>query len=124
MGVHVYVHDDGVEISFDGWERIWALAGDLYLDMADIVAARVAPVAEVKEELGWRVGGTYLPGVVAAGHYTVRGRKGARQLWSVYRDDEALVIDTRRDRPCRVVVQVPDRADLAWIISERLAPTT
>ena len=51
----------------------------------------------------------------------MKGEKGKRQLWCVYRDDEVLVIDNRLNRPCRVVLQLPDRHDIAWYIGERLA---
>jgi hypothetical protein len=122
MGIDVYVHPDTVDITFVGLERILSLKDRLILPMDDIVSARVRPVAELKQQLGWRVGGAYWPGLVATGHYTVRGRKGARQLWCVQRDREALVIDTRRDRPCRVVLQHPDRHNLAWLIGERIHP--
>ena len=57
---------------------------------------------------------------MATGWFTVKDRKGARELWCVYKDPEVLVIDTRRERPCRVVLQHPDRHDLAWYIGERL----
>jgi hypothetical protein len=120
MASNVFVHDDVVDIDFTGWSRIWALKGHVELRMADIVAARVAPRTEVLEGLGWRVGGTYWPGKVTAGHYSTRGRKGVRQLWDVYTDPELLVIETRLDSPWRVVLQHPDRDFLAWVISERI----
>ena len=120
MSTNVFVHDDVVDIDFTGWNRIWALSSHVELKMADIVDARVAPRAEVLEGIGWRVGGTYWPGKVTAGHYTTKGRKGVRQLWDVYTDTEVLVIETRLDSPWRVVLQHPDREFLAWIISERI----
>lgn len=122
MGVHVYVLDNAVDITFSGLDSIWTLKSQLHLPLRDIQRAYVAPVKELKKELGVRVGGTYLPGVAACGHYTVRGRRGARQLWCVYRDPEALVIDTKVSRPARVVLQIPDRHDLAWLIGERIQP--
>jgi hypothetical protein len=120
MPVEVYVHDDAVDIDFTGWSRVWALKRHLRLAMADILDARVATQAALKKELGWRVGGTYWPGSVASGHYTSRGRKGARQLWDAYKDPEVLLIETRLDRPWRVVLQHPDRDRLAWLIAERI----
>lgn len=122
MGVHVYVLDNAVDITFSGFDSIWTLKSQLHLPLRDIEQARVAPVSELKRQLGWRVGGTYIPGWAACGHYTVPGRKGARQLWCVYRDSEALVIDTKLERPARVVLQIPDRHDLAWLIGERVRP--
>jgi len=119
MAVNVFVHDDAVDIDFTGWSRVWALKGHLELAMSDIVEARVASRAELVADLGWRVGGTSWPGKVIAGHYTTRGRKGVRQLWDTYTDQELLLIETRLDRPWRVVLQHQDRAFLAWVISER-----
>jgi hypothetical protein len=120
MAVNVFVHDDRVDIDFTGWNRIWALTRHLELATADIVDARIARRADLVAELGWRLGGTYWPGKVASGHYSTRGRKGVRQLWDVYTDPEVLVIETRLDRPWRVVLQHRDREFLAWIIAERL----
>jgi len=120
MSMNVFVHDDVVDIDFTGWNRIWALSSHVELKMADIVDARIASRAELLEGIGWRVGGTYVPGKVASGRYTTKGRKGVRQLWDVYTDTELLVIETRLDDPWRVVLQHPDRDFLAWIISERI----
>jgi hypothetical protein len=120
MSTNVFVHDDVVDIDFTGWNRIWALSSHVELKMADIVDARIASRAELLEGIGWRVGGTYVPGKVASGRYTTKGRKGVRQLWDVYTDTELLVIETRLDDPWRVVLQHPDRDFLAWIISERI----
>jgi hypothetical protein len=122
MSVDVYVHPDTVDITFGGLDRLWALKDRLILPMDEITSARVVSRQEAQADLGWRVGGTYWPGVVAAGHYTVKGRKGARQLWCVYRDDEVLSITTTRERPCKVVLQHPDRHNLAWFIGERITP--
>lgn len=125
MAVHVFVYDDSVDVTINGIDRWLALSEGVHLPMADITGARVTTFDEACEGLGWRVGGTWLPrawgGGIYAGHYTVPGRKGARQLWCVFRDPEVLVIDTRLERPTRVVLQVPDRHDLAWFIGERLA---
>ncbi len=120
MGVEVFVFQDHVTIDFNGLERILTMKGHLDLSMYEIRSARVAPVEELKKDLSWRVGGAYWPGVVATGHYMMKSRTGVRQLWCVYRDTEALVIETNRDNPARVVLQHPYRHDLAWLIGERL----
>jgi hypothetical protein len=119
MAVNVFVHDDRVDVDLDGWDRIWALQSHLEVPMDQIIGAWVAPRADALRDLGWRVGGGYWPGRMATGHFTTKGRKGVRQLWSVYRDTEVLVIETKLDDPWRIVLQHPDREFLAWIISER-----
>lgn len=120
MALDVHVYDDHVAIDVGGWEQVWSLARHVELAMSDITSARVRPVDEVKEGLGWRVGGTYWPGVVACGHFTYPHRSGARQFWCTFKDHEVLVIDTDLDRPARVVLQHPDRDRLAWLIAERI----
>ncbi|MCU0267076.1 MAG: hypothetical protein MUF83_00375 [Acidimicrobiales bacterium] len=121
MAVHVNVGDATVEIKIDGWDSLWALSKGLTLGLDEIVSASVQPAEDLRKQLSWRVGGTYFPGRVAAGWYLVPDRPGTRQLLSVYRDPEVLVIETTRDSPCRVVLQLPDRHDIAWFIGERLA---
>lgn len=124
MAVDVEVFDDRVEIRFSGWDRVWCVSSGVTLRMADIESARVAAVAEVRPSVGLRMGGTYVPGRIMAGRYTVKERRGARQLWCVRKDPEVLVIDTRIERPARVVLQHPDRHNLAWWIGERIGPRT
>jgi hypothetical protein len=122
MPVHVHVSDDAVDITFSGIDR-WTTfnPSGQHLAMADVTDGRVTTRAEALAGLGWRLGGGYWPGALATGWYGERGRKGVRELWCVYRDKEVLVIDTVLAKPCRVVLQHPDRHDLAWFIGERLA---
>ena len=122
MAIHVHVYDDAVDIELTGLDRTLALKSHLRLPMAVVTDARVATQRELKVDLGWRVGGTYVPGLVAAGHYGTRDRKGVRQLWAAYRDPEVLVIETSLANPWRVVLQHPDRDRLAWLIAERAHP--
>ena len=117
MGIDVTTGPDGVEVSADGIDRIWALSGGVSLRPEEIADAFVAPRGQLLDELGWRIGGTYFPGRMALGHYSWRRRRGVRQLWFAYADDELLAIDTTRLRPGRVVVQHPDRRRLAAAIN-------
>jgi hypothetical protein len=120
MAVHVEVADDAVTITLSGLDRVAALCHRCTIPIEAVTAARVVPVAEPRASLGWRTGGSYFPGCIATGWYTIKERKGARQLWVVYRDPEVLVIDTTLERPATIVLQTPDRHDIAWFIGERL----
>ncbi len=122
MAVHVHVSDDAVHVTFTGADK-WLTVNPKgqHVAMADITSARVISRAEAGIDLSWRFGGAWWPGKLATGWFMVKGREGARQLWCVYGDQEVLAIETRLERPCRVVLQHPDRHDLAWYIGERLA---
>jgi hypothetical protein len=120
MAVNVDVRDGEVDIRLDGWDALWALRQRLILPTSDIVSARVVPVEEAHAGRSWRLGGSLFPNVVTAGNFLFKGRPGARQFWSVYRDPDVLVIDTTLERPARIVLQHPDRNDLAWWIGERV----
>ncbi len=123
MGVHIEVGDEAVTVTVSGWDALWSFRRHLQLPLRDIVRAAVVPRSEAMADLGWRVRGGFWPGAMATGVFAVRGRRGERQWWCVYRDPEVLVIDTRRANPRRVVVQHPDRARLAWWINERVDRT-
>jgi hypothetical protein len=121
VAVFVYVFDDAVDIKFTGADRWLTLnPSGQRIAMEDVTGARVTSRKEARANTGWRMPGSAWFGSLSAGWYTVRGRKGARELWCAYRDPELLVIDTRLSRPCRVVLQHPDRHNLAWYIGERL----
>jgi hypothetical protein len=122
MAVHVTVEDDAVEIRLSGLDAVLSLSSGLRLPLQEVVAARVADRKALLAEAGWRVGGGYWPGGFATGWFTWKKRPGLRQLWCTYRDPEVLVIDTTRTRPARIVLQVPDRAEQAWYLNERITP--
>jgi len=124
MAIEVTVHDDAVEIRMTGaFDTTMCMSGGLRVPLSDIESARLMSWDEARAGMGWRVGGAYWPRLIAAGWYAVPGRTGARQLWAVFRDRrELLVIDTRLERPCRIVLQHPDRERLVWWINERTLP--
>ena len=126
MPVNLVVSDDAIDLEVSGrWDRMMCMTSAEHVAMADVIGARLAGWDEVKAGLGWRVGGAYVPSLIATGWYAVPDRKGARQLLAVFRDrDELLVIDTRLEKPCRIVVSHPDRERLAWWINERVHPAT
>jgi len=118
---HVQVDDDAVIVRFSGIHAVLAIKVLQRVAIEDVEGARLGSARELRKELGVRVGGGYWPGWLCTGHFTWKGRQGLRQLWSVYRDDEVLVIDTKLQRPARIVLQHPDRERLAWLINERVS---
>ncbi|MGZ6907496.1 MAG: hypothetical protein ACXVJ7_07490 [Acidimicrobiia bacterium] len=122
MAVAVTLRPDTLSVSLTGWDSVWAVKRTLSIPWSDVVGARVVTVEDARQRLGWRLAGTGVPGVAIAGTRTVIGEPGARELWAVYRDPQALEIETRLLRPKRIVLQVPDREELAAAINARIAP--
>ena len=113
---------EAIVIRFPGAEPLLTLQRSLTLPWADVVSARVDRQDVLKRDLGLRVGGGYFPGWFATGHYTYRGRKGERQLWCAYRAPEVLVIETRRAKPRRIVLQEDEPTAVADRINGRIRP--
>lgn len=113
MTVTLDLDDTELRVTLTGLDMVLAFARRMVIPVAAIIGARVIARDDAKQDLGWRVGGGYLPGLLATGWYTMRTRKGDRQWWSVYRDRELLSIDTSLQRPARVVLQTDRRHELA-----------
>jgi hypothetical protein len=119
MAVTAVVGDDVFDVTLTGWDKVWSLRGRLTIPIDAITGARVVPRREAIRQLRWRVGGTYWPGGVCAGRYTLRDGPG-RAFACLYRDDEVLEVTTRLDSPRLILLQHPDRHDLAWWLGERI----
>ena len=64
------IDDDILTIRFQGFEQFWAVKRKLVLSKTDIVRATwEEQVAIPRSELGWRFGGSNLPGVLVAGRF-------------------------------------------------------
>jgi hypothetical protein len=120
MAVAVALTDAGIDVRLTGMDMVWSLRGTLSLPWSDVVGARVVDAKTARSRLLLRLGGTGLTGVVKAGRFTVRGEPGVREFWATYRDPELLEIETTNEQPKRVVLQVPDRAELAAAINARV----
>jgi hypothetical protein len=119
VAVTAVVSDDSLDITLTGWDRLWALQRELSIPIGQITSARIVPRDVAVRQLRWRVGGTHWPGLVRAGHFSLRSGDG-RAFASVYRDAEVLEVTTRSANPRLVLLQHPDRHDLAWYLGERI----
>ena len=120
-GLHVELDDTALHVRCTGVTKLLCMGPGLSIPRSSVASATVMTQASAKADLGWRTMGGYLPGRFATGWYKIRGRDGVRQWWAVFRDPEVLVVDTTLDKPARVVVQCPDRAEIARALNEASA---
>ena len=89
------------------WERMMALTSDIRVQIAQVKSAR----EECRfggpggMKLGWRIPGTHIPFVVAAGTFV---RNGERQFVFIRRKLQTVVIELVHNEWTRLVIGVPD----------------
>jgi hypothetical protein len=98
MAVRIEVTSQSVIVSLTGIDVVWALKRRLVINRADIVSVRVAPRKEVVSLLRLRLYGSFVPGLLCAGTFSV-GKKaglprGSRAFMSIYRARQVLLIAT------------------------------
>jgi hypothetical protein len=120
MAVTVELTDTGIDVHLTGMDMVWSLRGAVTVPWSDVVGARVVGAKVARQRLLLRTVGTGLTGVVKAGRFTVRDEPGVREFWATYRDPEFLEIETTQLQPKRIVLQAPDRAELAARINGRV----
>jgi len=92
-----------------GWSRLWAFKRRISIPLSAIVSVRSAPPALWRGIWkGLRAPGTYIPGIIVAGTYYVRGE---RSFWDVRNLGNAIVLELNGSHPYgRLVVEVENPA--------------
>ena len=102
--VELSVERGDLVLEIRGWSKLWALKKQLRVPLAEIRAVQRDPQA-AKGWKGWRMPGTHIPGVIAAGTFY---RRTGREFWDVRSGSEAVTIELDRGKYRRVVVDVAD----------------
>ena len=114
----ISVSDGTLHLEVEGCDRLWALRSDLTISIAHVVRAYANP--EIAE--GWwkglRVGGTNVPGVVAAGTFYQHGNW---IFWDVHNPAQTIVIELHDERYAKLIVEVADPAAAVSLIENSLA---
>ena len=123
MTVAVSVDSEMVSIVVTGWDRLWSFSSGRSIRIDEISSVEVMSQREVKRRLLIRIGGAYLPGVMATGHFLMRrdhtGRR-CRAWLAMYRDRDVLVLMLRERQPRMVAIQHRDADRLAAEIDRHL----
>jgi len=121
VGVHVDVVGDALEVRFTGWAIGLALKRHLRMPLAEINDVRVEDAKAARRLWGWKVAGGYWPGWFTTGHFTVakhvRRQKGERALLYCFRESRVLIIETTRQRPRFIALQVEDPDRLQSLVT-------
>jgi hypothetical protein len=117
MAVTTQVTHDELIITLTGIDALWALKRRLVINRQHVVSAQVMGRKAAIKLLRFRLWGSYLPGVVCAGTFSVSKKAGlppgSRAFCSMNRAKQVLVIATSNTRPALVIVQVAELEAIA-----------
>ena len=117
MAVTTQVTHDELIITLTGIDALWALKRKLVVNRSTITSAKVLDRKAAIRLLRLRLWGSYLPGVVCAGTFSVSKKAGlppgSRAFCSMNRAKQVLVIATSNTRPALVIVQVAELEAIA-----------
>lgn len=123
MAVTTQVTSDDFIITLTGIDAVWALKRKLEVSRSIITSAKVFDRKATIRLLRLRLWGSYLPGVVCAGTFSVSKKvglpQGSRAFMSVYRAKQVLVVTTS-GKPALVGVETPQPEAFAALLSARV----
>ena len=116
MAVITELTSENLIITLTGVDAMWAIKRRLVINRQHIVSAQVLGRKAAIKLLRFRLWGSYLPGVVCAGTFSVSKKAGlppgSRAFCSMYRAKQVLVITTSITRPALVIVQVAELEEI------------
>jgi hypothetical protein len=105
--VSIKQEGDTVIFNVEGWHKLWALRSEIRIPRAHILGARRDP--EAVHDLGWRMPGTHIPGLVKAGtFYLFNSPDHKPTFFDVQRARNVVVLDLADERYNRLVIEVAD----------------
>jgi hypothetical protein len=110
----VDVIDGWLAVDIQGWDKLWAMTSRLEIPLEHVVDVRPADDDPVE---GFRVLGTYLPGLITAGTFL---QEGNRVFWNVRNRANAVTVDLRGEDYARLIVEVADPAETISAVKNAL----
>jgi hypothetical protein len=111
----VEVTKDGETVVFNvkGWHKLWAFKSHLIIPRSHILAARKDPSVFEKPK-GWRIPGTNVPGLIAAGTFHIDGKT---IFWDVYDTENIVVIDLADEDYNQLIIEVENPDSVISMLS-------
>ncbi|MCW3819153.1 hypothetical protein ONA91_32405 [Micromonospora sp. DR5-3] len=116
MAVLVDVDPEQLVVRLTGADRLWALTAGVRVPTAAITGVRPVSRAEAYARgSGWRLPGTFWPGLIMAGSYV--SRTNGRSFWCVHRAEEVLLVELDGEPYDRLVLEVEQPAEVSRAIA-------
>ena len=114
--VSINIEDGLATFRIAGLHKLWALKSRIVVPVQDIVSVDGAEAAP--RWAGWRIAGTWMPGVITAGTF----RKDAQwTFWDVTQWDAAIVVTLRGHWYSRLIVEVERPDDARHLLTRAMS---
>ena len=100
----VRIEGDTLVIEPMGWHKLLSLKNTIRVPLSHVTSFRAEPETRLTGWVGWRVPGTYLPGVIIAGSYYNQGWT----FWDVRNPRNTIVIELSSEKYKKIIVDVSD----------------
>ncbi len=100
--VTITKENDCFVFTIKGWHKLWAFKSSITIESKNMVKA-FQDREILKGFKGFRIPGTYIPGVIVAGNYF---RHGKKTFWDVCHKKNAIIIDLKNTNYDRLIIEV------------------
>ncbi len=100
--VTITKENDCFVFTIKGWHKLWAFKSNITIESKNIVKA-FQDAEMLKGFKGFRIPGTYIPGVIVAGNYFKHSKK---TFWDVCGKKNALIIDLKNSSYDCLIIEV------------------
>lgn len=121
--INVLIENDRVVFEVLGMDRLWALRSRLEIPVAHITGVERNPEQVRQWWHGWKLIGTDLPGVFAAGTFHYHGEL---VFWDVHDPERTIVVSLAHERYKKLIIEVEDPDAVIEMLrtAVRLQPST
>jgi hypothetical protein len=112
--VDVSVDGDRVAFQVEGLDKLWALRSRLEIPLEHILGAEHDPEQVGRWWHGWKVFGTDLPGLFAAGTFFYQGEL---VFWDVRNPDSTIIVSLEHERYKKLIIEVADPSSAVALLT-------
>src|SRR5262249_42214759 len=119
--VDITIRGDRVFFRVEGLHQLWAFRSELEIPLAHIVAVDHDPQQVGTWWHGFKLIGTDVPGLFAAGTFYYHGEF---VFWDVRHPEQTIVVSLAHERYKKLIVEVQDPKSIAALLRERIGRPT
>jgi hypothetical protein len=119
--VNVTFTANTVVFEVEGFHQLWALRSRLEIPLTHVTDVTFDPDQVGRWWHGWKLAGTDVPGVFAAGTFYYHGEL---VFWDVHDPARTIVVSLNHERYKKLILEVAEPERVVADIRERLRPST